>query len=243
MAGLTESRGSNSVNDIINRAMPKIFNFDYPLYDESHREELQRKILRHYYTREIGLETVGLWQMFLETRLNEIMPYYNEMYKTADIKYNPLHNTIVTREHTGTIDKDTKATNKVNTHTNDTEDGTAHGETNTNTDSINKYSDTPQSAVDDIDIRENAYLTNATIDHANTNTVSDTTTHANRNGNSTSNGESNATSNTKDNFTETVTGKQGEMSFSKMIEDYRKAIVNIDLDIIKKLSDLFMNVY
>lgn len=243
MAGLTESKGNLSVNQTIDLALPKIFNFDYPLYDESHREELQRKILRHYYTREIGVETVGLWQMFLETRLNEIMPYYNEMYKTADITYNPLHNTIINREHAGTANKVSHAdtngsstgntTNKSDTVTNSKDDS----------EGISKYSDTPQSAVNDIDIEENAYLTNATInkDHNVGNVVTNLDGSVNSivsNSNTTD-----GTINTTDSFTESITGKQGEASFAKMIQEYRNAIVNIDMDIIKRLSDLFMNVY
>lgn len=32
---------------------------DYPIFDEAYRNTLNNKIIRHYYTREIGAETVG----------------------------------------------------------------------------------------------------------------------------------------------------------------------------------------
>jgi hypothetical protein len=32
---------------------------DYPIFQEAYRETLNNKIIRHYYTREIGAETVG----------------------------------------------------------------------------------------------------------------------------------------------------------------------------------------
>ena len=60
---------------------------DYPIFDETHREELNKKIIDHYYLREIGFETVGLFKRHLNVRLNEIMPYYNELYKTIAVEY------------------------------------------------------------------------------------------------------------------------------------------------------------
>ncbi len=91
-----ESLAGNIVSDVsnfqsvISAAAPKIFNFTYPIFDESHRSELQEKILLWYYDREIGFKTVGRWQMALAQNLNLIMPYYNEMYKTNAISYDIL---------------------------------------------------------------------------------------------------------------------------------------------------------
>lgn len=68
----------------IDLAIPKIFDFSYPIYEESHRKVLERKILMHYLNKEIGLETPDLWKIYLESRFNEIMPYYNELYRLQD---------------------------------------------------------------------------------------------------------------------------------------------------------------
>lgn len=89
-AGLQESAGANSVDTIIANSREKIFDFNYPIYDESYRNVLETKILKHFYTREIGLETVGLWKLKLNTKMNEIMPYYNQLYKSALLEFNPL---------------------------------------------------------------------------------------------------------------------------------------------------------
>lgn len=96
LAGLDESAGYSSVNDIIDKSMDKIFDFDYPIFDPSYKRILQRKILKHYYTREIGLETVGLWKHFLDMKLNEIMPYYNKMYMAETLDFNPLYDVDMT---------------------------------------------------------------------------------------------------------------------------------------------------
>lgn len=95
-SGLTESAGLNSVKNtaipnIIDSAIPDIFDFNFPIFDESYRQEFEHKILRHFYTREIGYETVGLWKLKLEDTLNLIMPYYNKLYSSTLITYNPLY--------------------------------------------------------------------------------------------------------------------------------------------------------
>ena len=61
-------------------------NFDfkmdsYPIFDENYRETLNNNILNHYYENEIGFETAPLFRFYLNQKLNEIMPYYNELYK------------------------------------------------------------------------------------------------------------------------------------------------------------------
>ena len=43
---------------------------------------LNEKIKKRYYFREIGYETAELFIWHLDRLLNEIMPYYNEMYKS-----------------------------------------------------------------------------------------------------------------------------------------------------------------
>ena len=69
-AGLETSQGYTSVNKIIEKALPSVFDFTFPIFDESYRNVLETKILKHYYTREIGLESVGLWKLNLETKLS-----------------------------------------------------------------------------------------------------------------------------------------------------------------------------
>lgn len=90
-AGETESAGQTDVNSIITLAAPSVFNFNFPIYDEAYRSELEKKILRHFYTREIGYETVGLWKLKLEDKLNLIMPYYNKLYESTLLQFNPLY--------------------------------------------------------------------------------------------------------------------------------------------------------
>lgn len=98
-AGYDESKGFNSVEDIITIAAPKVFNFDFPIFDENYRLPLEKKILRHYYTREIGEETVGLWKLRMQDTLCNLMPYYNKLYESELIKFNPLYDVDMTTTH------------------------------------------------------------------------------------------------------------------------------------------------
>lgn len=92
-ASLNESKGYNDIETILDDSWDKVFDFPFPIFDEEYREDLCKKILRHYYTREICEETVGLWKLRLNSRMNEIMPYYNKLYNSELISIQPLINT------------------------------------------------------------------------------------------------------------------------------------------------------
>ena len=103
-ADLSESVGYADVDDVIAASWDKIFDFDFPLFDEDYREALCSKILRHYYTREIGAETVARWKLFLRDTLDLQMPIINGYYQTAQLtlSLDPTHDVDYTRTHTTT---------------------------------------------------------------------------------------------------------------------------------------------
>ena len=76
----------DDIDDIVSSAREAIF-ASYPIFDEQYRPVLEKKILKHYYTREIGEESVGLWKMRLNNKLNEIMPYYNQLFHQYKASY------------------------------------------------------------------------------------------------------------------------------------------------------------
>lgn len=98
-AGCSEQQGLNKTSEVIAKALPKLFDFDFPIYDESYRTVLETKIVKHFYTREIGAETVGRWKLFLDERLNLIMPYYNQRYKSTLLEFNPMYDVDLTTDH------------------------------------------------------------------------------------------------------------------------------------------------
>ena len=98
-AGLVESVGYADIQGVLDACRDKVFDFEFPIFDENYRNVLEDKILKHYYTREIGAETVGLWKHWLNVRLNEIMPYYNKLYESELIKFNPMYDVDLETTH------------------------------------------------------------------------------------------------------------------------------------------------
>lgn len=205
-AGLRESEGLSSINQILSKAVPKVFDFDFPIFDESYRNVLETKILRHYYTREIGLETVGLWKLKLETKLNDIMPYYNQMYKSELLEFNPFYDVDLIRDHKLTKKETTTQKGNVNTNENNntnesvTQNTTSDSTINNTTGSTSvenatgtkthydKYSETPQGSLQNV--QNDTYLTNARMINDNDTQTGTTTV------NGTDESKGNTTSNT-----------------------------------------------
>ena len=236
-SGLTESDGFDSVNDIIQKAIPKVFNFDFPIYDESYRNVLCTKILKHYYTREIGAETVGLWKLWLDARLNEIMPYYNQLYHSAMIEFNPMYDVDLTTRYNKTFDGSTDITGNSNEN-NSGNSGTSVSGQNSNT-TYNLFSDTPQGALDNIE--NETYLTNATKirENGNNSNNTDYTFNGDRKVNRT---DKTLAKNTEE-YLQTIKGKSGGASYSKRLQEFRSTFINIDAMIIDELRDLFINIW
>lgn len=320
-AGLSESEGQASVKQIIAAAIPSVFDFDFPIFDESYRTVLETKILKHYYTREIGLETVGLWKLKLDTKLNEIMPFYNQLYKSELIEFNPMYDVDLTRDHTlnrseqteqtGTETADATKNGTVDTTTSGTKTGTSrenidvseNQETEQNSKSdtdiknttgstseetatgnkthYDKYSDTPQGSLQNV--QNDTYLTNARMvndndtqtgkttvsgsDTSTGSTTTDTSTTTNSTSETTHTGnttdETSGTQNTTsadmekrnatqtankeltslDDYLEHVKGKNSGVSYSAMLNEFRTTFLNIDMQVINELGDLFMNLW
>lgn len=116
------ARGVREIDKQIHQANKTIFDFDYPIFNETYRTVLQDKIIRHYYMREIGCETFGMWQLMLCDKLNEIMPYYNQLYNSQLIEIEPLINNMSTSStsETNTADHTFTGNNKLSSIGTDT---------------------------------------------------------------------------------------------------------------------------
>lgn len=256
-AGLKESVGYDNIAQVIEGARPAIFDFPYPIFDETYRAVLETKILKHYYTREIGEETYGLWKLRLDTKMNEIMPYYNQLYRSTLLEFNPLYDVDINRTHNatrkgteilnGNVDTNGQVIASTNANNNTTTDNTTDQTgTNGNTD---KYSATPQGGLDGL--AQDKYLTNARMitgndtlnskAHTSTDNMIDSTTDTSTN--MTTATKNNTTINNTEDYLESVKGKQGTQSYASMILEFRETFLNIDMMVINDLSDLFMNIW
>lgn len=167
-----------SVSETIEKAIPYIFDDSWTTYDPEHKDELCKKILRHYWMREIGEETPSLWKMQLNEYLAEIMPKYNIMYANLDkvkdvllqnADYTETKDTTGNVKQTGSQDStghtegkttDTnKTTDKGTQTTTGTTGSTTTGKTSGSSDGWQESNDTPQGGLDGIESRK--YLSNA----------------------------------------------------------------------------------
>lgn len=226
LAKLDHNPYGNDIDFCINEAYLRIFGpAQWDVSEPGNKEQLGKKILRHYLNYEIGYETYAMWKYEINQKLSEIMPYYNELYQSLTLVTDPLDDVNYTRTYTGE-DKDTA--NRTNTVTSNTTTNTKIDGTRTNA-----YSDTPQGSLTNVE-RGN-YLTNASkaTDNENNSTTGNGTTEQT---------ESN-TVNKSLSHEETIKGKQGTQSYNKLLAEYRQNIINIDLMIIDELKDQFLTLW
>ena len=264
-SGLEISGGSGDVDSIIANSWNKIFTSKAPFFDEEYRSILCQKILKHYYLREICCETVGIWTLWMNTRLEEIMPYYNQLYESAKIEFNPMHNVDLTSKHErnveGTSEEDGTRTDNTtgkrtltgNRDTDNTSVGTRNTTNSSDETKRDLYSDTPQGAITGLE-NEN-YLTNARKITDNVNgTGNEKTNTTEKSGTDYSETEDTtgkidgATSNTgktntTEDYLETIIGKQGTESFSSLLNEFRETFLNIDMQVIEEFNDLFFGLW
>lgn len=76
----------------IEEGRKKLFNFDYPIFDENYRGVFETHFIRNFFMREIGFETEELFKFQLETWLIINMPYFNKLFESELIEFDPLIN-------------------------------------------------------------------------------------------------------------------------------------------------------
>ena len=195
---------------------------DYPIFDENYRETLNNLILDNFLMDEIGFETPGLFRHYLKTKLNEIMPYYNLLYKAqkeiAETD-NMFGNVNLREEFNRHIDSTTTSEG------NSTSQNTANGK------SKQLYQETPQGNLKTTDIDNANYATNMTLNkseaESNT-TVNDNTT---------------STGNNLESYLKTITGNNGKMYNIELLQKALEGFKNINTQLLKELEPLFMGIY
>lgn len=245
---------------VIPVARQSIFDFEYEFFDLAYKRVFEEKILKHFYYRYICTTDYAQWKLWLDSKLNDIMPYYNQLYKSATLELNPLYNFVIDVEHrdsggdtvnsTRTNDKDSSNGTTTQNEYNDSKSGT---DTTNNTNSnknVNKYNNTPQGRLEDVD--SGAYLTEATI--INDNGSGETKVNygakyekkfkeivTNKNvAKSSENKEESVTTDRQ--YTEHVMGRK-EATDADLLIRFRETFLNIDLMIMNELNELFESVF
>lgn len=102
-----EADSLKKIDEKLEVARGYIFDFDYPVIDEVTKARIEKAILKHYYYREIAFETIGMFKIKLNDRLNLIMSRYNSLYEKQDLTVSPYVNSYL--KETGTSNNSTNS--------------------------------------------------------------------------------------------------------------------------------------
>lgn len=229
----------------------------YPLYKADaaydlvpNREQLNERLLNHYKYREIGFETIGRFLDELKITMSEIMPRYNELFKTVVTMANlpsPFDNVDVVE----TFEEEKKNNSTSTSEAGSTTTGTAQDSSTTTgtASSYNKHinSKTPQ---DKLSVPAEGIDSIDYADEAQWNKDNSTT-----GGTSSSSGETSATSEESANVTNegsettkhtyTKKGNQGVNTYAHDMNEFRTSIIDVVDQIVNdsRIRELFMLVY
>lgn len=240
---------------------------DYPIFDENYREPLNRKIINHYYFREIGFETAELFKRYLNNTMNEIMPYYNQLFKSELMEFNPFYNvdkTVTADKNNNSVSdfvgnisgKNTQTADTENTQTNNgkqqtttaaTSTGESVGNSTTTNKNKNVSSDTPQGFLSINSIENETYASAAEMGNAESINNSKATSNNAENGitDQTTADETKATGNSKSNATtETDTANK---TTSNDFENYISHVIGKSegetySEMLMKFRETFLNI-
>ena len=184
------------------------------------KEKLAKKIVDHYYMREIGFETPELFKHYAKLTMNEIMESKLPLIYTTALEYDPLVNVDFTETFNRTTEGEGE--NKGNSKSN----------AKNNASGLNINSDTPQGEINKENILNGNYATNTSASETESNITDETNT------------TSSLTNKNKEEFTRHLKGNQGiSATYQAMIKQFRENIVSVDREIINELQTLFMGLY
>lgn len=186
---------------------------DYPIFDEAYREVLNQRITDHYALYEIGHETPNMFKFALNRKLREIMKYYNQLYLSEKIAFDPLS----TMDYTDNTTTDNTL--------NSSQDTTSHNTNDTTSRARVVNSDLPQVHLSP----DEDYASSGADTSSDTAGVGDGTSSTT--GTDTANGT----------VSHATQGRQGPAA--TLLMNYRASLLNIDLMVIRDCSELFMGIW
>ena len=189
-------------------------------YNVWSKEKLAKKIVDHYYMREIGFETPELFAHYAKSTMNEIMEEYLLKIYTKFLEYDPLSSVDYTEEYTREIESNAE------------NEGTSNSNSSSNASGFNINNDTPQTNVTRQDLNSGMYATSTSQSDTNSQIQDETSTNSKGN------------SNTIEKYTHSMKGDNGVIVTNQyLIREFRDLAVSFDLEIINKLNNLFMIIY
>lgn len=215
---------------------------DYPIFDEEYRAVLNNKIIEHFWFREIGQETPQLFKMFLNRTMNEQMPYFNELYKSTLMDFDPLANVdYTTTGNRSAGHGETRDSSRNDSYSNERRESAEQtSKAVTASDARTVNSATPQMQLSG---RED-YATSLVDSASNGNNDSSSTAASTGgdSGQSGSTGRDQMTATDTAEYIDHVAGRQG-ITGAQAVQMMRDAIINVDMMVIYSLEPLFMQLW
>lgn len=125
------------------------------------KDKLARKIVDHYYMREIGFETPALFKHFAKIKMEEIMEYELPVIYSSSLEYDPLESVLFDITETRQIDGE----------------GTSESESNSSGTGFSVNNDTPQTNINKTEILAGNYATNTNASETETGVTGSTTSN------------------------------------------------------------------
>jgi len=129
------------------------------------KDKLARKIVDHYYMRESGLETIGLFKHYAKVIMQELMEEYLPLIYSASIQYDPLVNV----DYTETFNRQAENNGESNSTSNNSSSGIVVG------------SNTPQGQITKANVLRGDYASSTSANENEANIKDNTTTSGNTN--------------------------------------------------------------
>ena len=184
------------------------------------KDRLAKKIVDHYFMREIGFETPALFKHYALVTMQEIMEKYLLLIYTKFLEYDPL----------SSVDYDETYTREIQGEAQNT--GNSKSNSNSNSSGSNVSNDTPQTNINKQALLNGKYASNISSSETESNINDETNT------------SSNGTSKTIEKYTHHMEGDNGVIVTNQyLVREFRELATSYDLEIIKELNTLFMGLY
>ena len=184
------------------------------------KDHLAKKIVDHYYMREIGFETPALFKHYAKITMQEIMEKYLLLIYSKFLEYDPLSNVDYDETYTREIEGEAQNT------------GSSNSNSNSNSNGMGVHSDTPQTNISKNDYLNGGYASSVDVSESDSNIQDETNT------------SSQGTSKTIEKYTHHMEGDNGVIVTNQyLVREFRELASNYDAEIIKELNTLFMGLY
>ena len=200
------------------------------------KEKLAKKIVDHYFMREIGLETPALFAHYAKVKMNEIMESKLPLIYSAAIEYDPLVNVDFTETFERNIDSNGSSSSSLENESS----GSSNSSSNQSASGLTINNETPQTNITKQNLDSGIYASSVNQNDSSSN-IQDETTNSSESSSTTNSQDERSTD---ESYTKRIKGNSGvSATAQKMIVQYRENIIAIDKEIIEELNSLFMGLY